>query len=206
MIIKCPNCNSNYEIEKKLLSQKGRKVKCFNCSNYWYQHVDGKVTKLNLEDSFSTELNRRENLIKNSLNNNKIISKKTNDKESILSIQQEKELLSSLAISEIEKNRNSKNNLSYTDSNSMNRVENIRGKLKNKDEPPIIKSERGLNKSYLGFIIISIFFISGYFFYQKPEFFIGRNTIYEEELLMFKDYIDFFITNLSQIIQKQLIK
>ena len=206
MIIKCPHCNSNYEIEKKMLSQKGRKVKCFNCSNYWYQHVDGKVTKLNLEDSFSTELNRRENLIKNSLNKNKIISKKTNDKESILSVQQEKELLSSLAISEIEKNRNSENNLSYTNSNSINRVENIRFKLKNKDEPPVIKSERGLNKSYLGFIIISIFFISGYFFYQKPEFFIGRNTIYEEELLMFKDYIDFFVTNLSQIIQKQLMK
>ena len=206
MIIKCPNCNSNYEIEKKLLSQKGRKVKCFNCSNYWIQHVDGKVVKLNLEDSFSTELNRRENLIKNSLNKSKIISKETGEKESILSSQQEKELLSSLAISEIEKNRNSKNNLSYTDSNSMNRVENIRGKLKNKNEPTIIKSERGLNKSYLGFIIISIFFISGYIFYQIPEFFIGRNTIYEEELLMFKDYIDFFVTNLSQIIQKQLMK
>ncbi len=206
MIIKCPHCNSNYEIEKKQLSQKGRKVKCFNCSNYWYQHVDGKVTKLNLEDSFSTELNRRENLIKNSLNKSKIISKETGEKESILSSQQEKELLSSLAISEIEKNRNSENNLSYTNSNSMNRVENIRDKLKNKDEPTIIKSERGLNKSYLGFIIISIFFISVYIFYQKPEFFIGQNTIYEEELLMLKDYIDFFLTNLSQIIQKQLMK
>jgi len=206
MIIKCPNCNSNYEIEKKLLSQKGRKVKCFNCSNYWIQHVDGKVVKLNLEDSFSTELNRRENLIKNSLNKNKIISKKTNDKDSIFSAQQEKELLSSLAISEIEKNRNSENNLSYTNSNSINRVENIKDKFKNKDEPHIIKDERGLNKSYLGFVIISIFFISGYFFYQKPEFFIGKNTIYEEELLVIKDYIDFFITNLIQVIKTQLMK
>ena len=206
MIIKCPNCNSKYEIEKKLLSQKGRKVKCFNCSNYWIQHVDGKVVKLNLEDSFSTELNRRENLIKNSLNKNKIISKKTKDKESIFSAQQEKELLSSLAISEIEKNRNSENNLSYINSNSINRVENIKDKLKNKDEPHIIKDNRGLNKSYLGFVIISIFFISGYFFYQKPEFFIGKNTIYEEELLVIKDYIDFFITNLIQVIETQLVK
>ena len=206
MIIKCPHCNSNYEIEKKLLSQKGRKVKCFNCSNYWIQHVDGKIVKLNLEDSFSTEINRRENLVKNSLNKSKLISKETNEKDSVLTAQQEKELLSSLAISEIEKNRNSENNLSYTNSNSMNRVENIRDKLKNKDEPTIIKSERGLNKSYLGFIIISIFFISGYIFYQIPEFFIGQNTIYEEELLMFKDYIDFFVTNLSQIIQRQLMK
>ena len=131
MIIKCPHCNSNYEIEKKLLSQKGRKVKCFNCSNYWIQHVDGKVVKLNLEDSFSTEINRRENLVKNSLNKSKLISKETDEKDSILSSQQEKELLTSLAISEIEKNRNSENNLSYTNSISMNRVENIRDKLKN---------------------------------------------------------------------------
>ena len=206
MIIKCPHCNSNYEIEKKLLSQKGRKVKCFNCSNYWIQHVDGKVVKLNLEDSFSTEINRRENLVKNSLNKSKLISKETDEKDSILSSQQEKELLTSLAISEIEKNRNSENNLSYTNSNSMNRVENIRDKLKNKDEPTIIKSERGLNKSYLGFIIISIFFISGYIFYQIPEFFIGQNTIYEEELLVIKYYIDFFITNLIQVIKTQLMK
>ena len=206
MIIKCPYCNSDYEIEKKLLSQKGRKVKCFNCSNYWIQHVDGKVVKLNSEDSFSTEINRRENLVENSLNKSKLITKEIDKKDSILSSQQEKELLSSLAISEIERNRNSENNLSYTNSKSMNRVENIRGKLKNKEEPPIIKSERRLNKSYLGFIIISIFFISVYFFYQKPEFFIGQNTIYEEELLMFKDYIDFFVTNLSQIIQRQLMK
>ena len=206
MIIKCPHCNSNYEIEKKLLSQKGRKVKCFTCSNYWIQHVDGKVVKLKLEDSFSTEINRRENLVKNSLNKSKLISKETDKKDSILSSQQEKELLSSLAISEIEKNLNSKNNLSYTNSNSMNRVENIRGKLKNNVEPHIIKSKRGLNKSYLGFIIISIFFICVYIFYKKPEFFIGQNTIYKEELLMFRDYIDFFVTNLSQIIQKQLMK
>ena len=189
-----------------MLSQKGRKVKCFNCSNFWIQFVDGKVNKLNLEDSFSTELKRRENLVKNSLNKSKIISKKIDKKDSILSAQQEKELLSSLAISEIEKNRDSKYNKSHSNSNSINRVENIRGKLKNKDLTPIIKSERGLNKSYLGFMIISIFFISGYIFYQKPEFFIGKNTIYEEELLMIKDYIDFFITNLIQIIQKQLIK
>lgn len=206
MIIKCPNCNSNYEIEKKLLSQKGRKVKCFTCSNYWIQHIGGNVVKLKLEDSFSTEINRRENLVKNSLNKSKLISKETDKKDSILSSQQEKEFLSSLAISEIEKNRNSENNHSYTNSNSINRVENIKDKLKNKDEPHIIKDERGLNKSYLGFVIISIFFISGYFFYQKPEFFIGKNTIYEEELLVIKDYIDFFITNLIQVIKTQLMK
>ena len=111
-----------------------------------------------------------------------------------------------MAISEIEKNRNSENNLSYTNSNSINRVENIKNKLKNKDKPHIIKDGRRLNKSYLGFVIISIFFISGYFFYQKPEFFIGKNTIYEEELMVIKDYFDFFITNLIKVIKTQLIK
>ena len=81
MIIKCPNCNSNYEIEKNLLSQKGRKVKCFNCSNFWIQHADGKVIKLNFDNSFSAELKRREDLISSSLNKSTTISKKNADKE-----------------------------------------------------------------------------------------------------------------------------
>ena len=109
-----------------------------------------------------------------------------------------------MAISEIEKIEIVK--LIFLYPNLINRVENIKDKLKNKDKPHIIKDGRRLNKSYLGFVIISIFFISGYFFYQKPEFFIGKNTIYEEELLVIKDYIDFFITNLIQVIKTQLMK
>ena len=206
MIIKCPHCNSNYKIEKKMLSQNGRKVKCFNCSNFWIQHADGKVIKLNYDDSFSAELKRREDLISSSLNKSTTISKKNADKDSMLSAKQEKELLSSLAISEIEKNRTSEYDLSNAYSNSIDRVKTIRGKLKTKNEPPIIKVKKKLNKSYLGFALISIFFISGYFFYQKPEFFIGDNTIYKEELLMINNYIDFFFTNLIQFIEKQLLK
>ena len=206
MIIKCPHCNSNYKIEKKMLSQNGRKVKCFNCSNFWIQHADGKVIELNYDDSFSAELKRREDLISSSLNKSTTISKKNADKDSMLSAKQEKELLSSLAISEIEKNRTSEYDLSNAYSNSIDRVKTIRGKLKNKNEPPIIKGKKKLNKSYLGFALISIFFISGYFFYQKPEFFIGDNTIYKEELLMINNYIDFFFTNLIQFIEKQLLK
>ena len=51
----------------------------------------------------------------------------------MLSAKQEKELLSSLAISEIEKNRTSEYDLSNAYSNSIDRVETIRGKLKTKD-------------------------------------------------------------------------
>ena len=206
MIIKCPHCNSNYKIEEKMLSQSGRKVKCFNCSNFWIQHADGKVIELNYDDSFSAELKRREDLISSSLNKSTTISKKNADNDSMLSAKQEKELLSSLAISEIEKNRTSEYDLSNAYSNSIDRVESIRGKLKIKDELPIIKGKKKLNKSYLGFALISIFFICGYFFYQKPEFFIGDNTIYKEELLMINNYIDFFFTNLIQFIEKQLLK
>ena len=93
MIIKCPHCNSNYKIEEKMLSQSGRKVKCFNCSNFWIQHADGKVIELNFDDSFSAELKRREDLISSSLNKSTTISKKTADKDSMLSAKQEKELL-----------------------------------------------------------------------------------------------------------------
>ena len=77
-----------------------------------------------------------------------------------------------MAISEIEKNRNSENNLSYTNSNSINKIKNIRDKLKDKDKPHKLKDGRGLNKSYLGFLIISIFFLSVVTFFIKNQNFL----------------------------------
>ena len=67
MIITCPYCKSHYKIEEILISKNGRKVKCFNCANFWIQFPGGKLTKLKSEESFSTELARRQNLIRNSL-------------------------------------------------------------------------------------------------------------------------------------------
>ena len=40
MIIICPNCNSKYSIKKELLGEKGKKVKCSDCSYQWFEKIE----------------------------------------------------------------------------------------------------------------------------------------------------------------------
>ena len=201
MIITCPYCKSHYKIEEILISKNGRKVKCFNCTNFWIQFPGGKLTKLKSEESFSTELARRQNLIRNSLSKKNININNVEYGNNLLSKEQEKDLLSSLAITEIEQNQiNKDNNI------SINRVGLIRDKLNSKEDKNSISNKKAINKSYLGFILVSIIFIICFIFYKKPEFFVGKNTKFEEELLIIVNYIDILITNLIYFIEKHLIK
>ncbi len=205
MIITCPYCKSNYKIEKNLISKNARKVKCFNCANFWIQFPDGNFIKIKSEDSFSTELIRRKNLIRNSLSKKNIDINNADNGNSLLSKEQEKELLSSLAISEIEQNQINKDD-SLNDNNiSINRVELIRDKLNSKEEKKSINNRKFINKSYVGFIFISIIFMICFIFYKKPELFIGKNTKFEEELLIIVNFIEILIMNLIHLIDKQLI-
>ena len=92
MIIECPYCKSNYKIEETLISKNGRKVKCYSCANFWIQFPDRKFIKLKSEDSFSTELAKRQNLIRNSLSKKNINIKNMEHGNNLLSREQEKEL------------------------------------------------------------------------------------------------------------------
>ena len=141
MIIECPYCKSNYKIEETLISKNGRKVKCFSCANFWIQFPGRKFIKLKSEDSFSTELAKRQNLIRNSLSKKNINIKNMEHGNNLLSKEQEKELLSSLAIAEIELNQINKDNLN------------------SKEEKNSIRKIKVINKSYLGFITVSFIFI-----------------------------------------------
>ena len=188
MLIKCPYCKSSYKIEESLISENGRKIKCFNCANFWIQYPSGKFIKLKSEDSFTTELARRQNLIRNSLSKKNIDINNAEYGNNLLSKEQEKELLSSLAIAEIELNQTNIDNLN------------------SKEEKNSTSNIKVINKSYLGFITVSFMFIICFLIYQKPEIFAGKNTKFEQELLIIVDYIDILITNLIYFIEKQLIK
>ena len=206
MIIACPYCKLNYKIEENLISKKGRKVKCYSCANFWIQFPGKKYIKLKSEDSFSTELERRQNLIRNSLSKKNINIKNLEYGNNLLSKEEEKELLSSLAIAEIEQNQINKDNSFYYDNVFINRAKSIKDKLNSKEEKKSISNIKVINKSYIGFIIVSFMFIICFLFYQKPEIFVGKNTKFEQELLIILDYIDILITNFIYFIEKQLIK
>ena len=57
MIIECPNCNKKFNLDEKLIPDKGRILKCSSCEHIWHHKVI-----LNID------------------NNNKIISEDENSK------------------------------------------------------------------------------------------------------------------------------
>ena len=95
---------------------------------------------------------------------------------------------------------------SYDDTNPINRVETNRDKLKLKNIKNSFQMEKEINKSRLGFILVSIFFVSLFIFYEKPEMFIGKNTKYEEELKTIVSFLNIIITNLMDLIEKTIIE
>ena len=39
MIIECPNCNKKFSIDKKLIPESGRKLKCSSCDHIWHYKI-----------------------------------------------------------------------------------------------------------------------------------------------------------------------
>tara|TARA_A100001011_G_C14226633_1_gene806878 strand:- start:338 stop:973 length:636 start_codon:yes stop_codon:yes gene_type:complete len=202
MIITCPDCKSNYKIEDNLIPAGGRKVKCFNCENFWLQLIDGEVKKLKLEDDFAKELTQRQNLIRSSLNNKNVKINSLENKNNLLNKYEEKEFLSSLAITEIEQNKKNENNSSVEETRSLIRVGRIRDKLNTKGENIPYKNKNSINKSYLGFILISIFCIALLILYQNHKLIINSSPIIENQLSGIINAADILIYNLTTFINK----
>ena len=40
MILTCPNCNGQFNVDDNLIGEKGRKVKCSSCAEIWFQESD----------------------------------------------------------------------------------------------------------------------------------------------------------------------
>ena len=51
MLIKCPNCNANYEVPNDIIPATGRDVQCSNCSKTWF--VTGLSGKKTVKDKIS---------------------------------------------------------------------------------------------------------------------------------------------------------
>ena len=51
MLIKCPNCNAQYEVPNDIIPATGRDVQCSNCSKTWF--VTGLSGKKTVKDKIS---------------------------------------------------------------------------------------------------------------------------------------------------------
>ena len=54
MIINCPNCNKNFEIDNKLIPSEGRLLQCGSCNHKWFFSIDKIKEKVN-EDKVTIE-------------------------------------------------------------------------------------------------------------------------------------------------------
>ena len=56
----------------------------------------------------------------------------------------------------------------------------------------------------MGFILVSIFFITCFIFYQKREFIITNNPRFEEQLTTVINAFDILVNNLNYFIEKKI--
>jgi len=69
MIITCPNCNKNFQIDATLIPEKGRDLQCGSCKHVWFykaQNEDSSLLTLN-EDLIYNEI--KDNLPKKEIEN-----------------------------------------------------------------------------------------------------------------------------------------
>ena len=71
MIITCPSCEKKFEIDEKLISDKGRLLKCGSCNHTWFFNKnDNEQTKPLIDKPYIQKkiLSRNENIDKSSAN------------------------------------------------------------------------------------------------------------------------------------------
>ncbi len=55
MILTCPNCSGQFNIDDKLIGENGRKVKCSSCSEIWFQKLELSDVEEEVEETPLTE-------------------------------------------------------------------------------------------------------------------------------------------------------
>ena len=82
MIISCPNCNKKFNIEAKLIPEKGRLLQCSNCNHKWHYIIPSNKNEIQKKVEFgkSTEIlnikNDKKQSIKSTSNETTIIKQK----------------------------------------------------------------------------------------------------------------------------------
>ena len=60
MIISCPACKKNFEIDANLMPSEGRNLQCGSCLNVWFYKPEKNILELKIKDN-TTDLNKDDN-------------------------------------------------------------------------------------------------------------------------------------------------
>ncbi len=203
MKIICPNCHSEYNVDKKELSNSGRKTKCFVCDSIWTQYESGKTEQIREIKDFINEIKIRQDSIKDSLRNN-IHEKKSLEKENTppLTRDEEREFLAALAIEEIQENRSWKESANPLNPKARKQDkepdEVTEGFFYSKKE----QREEGLtpkkfNRTFLGFTIVSIICIVGLILFTNRNIITQLDVKYQKPLLDFLQITDLLVEQIK---------
>ena len=104
MIITCPNCNKNFNIDEKLIPEKGRLLQCSSCNHKWHytnqnkndeivknikiskntiNKLEEKDKKISITQSSMGKKNNTQTVNKNTYKNKGIITKNINKTQNI---------------------------------------------------------------------------------------------------------------------------
>ena len=86
MIISCPNCNKRFNIDQKLIPEKGRLLLCSSCNHKWHYTLTKTSNEIKLNEEIQTQDNMN-NIVKPTLNE-EISSNKVNKKNDKKKIEQ----------------------------------------------------------------------------------------------------------------------
>ena len=62
MIISCPSCKKNFEIDSNLVPKEGRNLQCGSCLNVWFYKFEKKISDLENKNN-TTDLNEEDDEI-----------------------------------------------------------------------------------------------------------------------------------------------
>ena len=206
MKIICPNCHSEYNVDRKELSSTGRKTKCFVCDSIWTQYENGKTEQIRELKDFIDEIKIRQDSIKDSLKNN-IHEKKSLGKENSapLTRDEEREFLAALAIEEIQENRQWKESVDPLDSKatkldkgSEKVTEGVSYSTKAEREEEL--KPKKLNRTFLGFTVVSTICIVGLILFTNRNIITQLDVKYQKPLLDFLQITDLLVDQIKNSI------
>ena len=203
MKIICPNCHSEYNVDKKEIPKNGRKIKCLTCRSVWVQYASGKIEKVKELSAFLDEIKIRQDSIKASLKKN-AYEEKLSGKETKfpLNKEQERELLTALAIGEIQQNfQESKETLNrdsnipkqFTESDEI--TDDLASNLELEGKQEVFAKK--INRTVLGFILLSIVILTGLITYINRDLVMQIDPKYQKYLAGFLDTTDILIDQIQ---------
>ena len=76
MIIECINCNKKFEVDPKLIPEKGRSIQCGSCTHKWFYKKDAQETILEINDETPVENTNQEIKINKDITEDKVDTNK----------------------------------------------------------------------------------------------------------------------------------